>query len=261
MSVGQVQPGLVPQHITHQTVPEQGKLGRLMDKVVNWFQNKTQPEAYMAKRFAEANSILRGLGADPKYGPDLANMAARTLNGAATTNRPWSSIIKGVVRDLDPTVPIFNTETMSDVVRASTARLSLALMLMSIAAAITLVLGTIGLYGVMAYMVALRTREFGVRVALGARPSDIARAVAIRGLMLVGIGAAAGFGADAVSTAAGAAREAVSAGEAVSATAGAGAEAAVSVTAPAFGFPAAAVSVLRSPPHAARDRISRITRF
>ena len=101
--------------------------------------------------------------------------------------------VRRVVRDLDPTVPTFNTETMSDVVRASTARLSLALMLMSVAAAITLMLGTIGLYGVMAYMVALRTREFGVRVALGARPSDIARAVAIRGLMLVVAGAAAGF--------------------------------------------------------------------
>jgi ABC-type antimicrobial peptide transport system permease subunit len=90
-------------------------------------------------------------------------------------------------------MPVFNVETMSDVVRASTARLSLTLALMSAAAAITLVLGTIGLYGVMAYMVALRTREFGVRVALGAEPQQLARTVALRGLALIASGIAGGF--------------------------------------------------------------------
>jgi len=73
-------------------------------------------------------------------------------------------------------------------------RLRLVLAWMTVAAAITLVLGTIGLYGVMAYMVALRTREFGVRVALGADPQRIARLVARRGLLLAGGGVAAGFG-------------------------------------------------------------------
>jgi ABC-type antimicrobial peptide transport system permease subunit len=101
--------------------------------------------------------------------------------------------VRRIVRDLDPTVPIFNVETMSDVVRASTARLSLTLALMMAAAAITLVLGTIGLYGVMAYMVALRTRELGIRVALGADPRQLARTVAVRGLKLIAIGVVAGF--------------------------------------------------------------------
>lgn len=101
--------------------------------------------------------------------------------------------IRRIVRDLDPTVPIFNVATMSDVVRASTARLSLTLALISAAAAITLLLGAIGLYGVMAYMVALRTREFGVRVALGAAPGQIALLVATRGLALTAGGIAAGF--------------------------------------------------------------------
>ena len=101
--------------------------------------------------------------------------------------------VRRVVQELDPTVPIFNVETMSDVVRASTARLSLTLTLMTAAAAITLVLGTIGLYGVMAYMVALRTRELGVRIALGADPRELARAVAVRGLALVAVGVSGGL--------------------------------------------------------------------
>ena len=75
------------------------------------------------------------------------------------------------------------------------AVLALALACMSFAAAITLLLGTIGLYGVMAYMVALRTREFGVRVALGADPHGIARLVAKHGFGLTAIGIAAGFAA------------------------------------------------------------------
>lgn len=101
--------------------------------------------------------------------------------------------IRHIVRDLDPSVPIFNVDTMNDVMRASTARLSLTLVLITGAAAITLLLGAIGLYGVIAYMVALRTREFGVRVALGANPSRIARLVASRGLMLTTSGIIAGF--------------------------------------------------------------------
>jgi ABC-type antimicrobial peptide transport system permease subunit len=116
-------------------------------------------------------------------------LVVRTAASPATV----VSAVRRVVRDLDPTVPIFNVETMTDVVRSSTARLQLTLALMAAAAAITLVLGTIGLYGVMAYMVALRTREFGVRVALGADPRHIARAVAMRGLELIAVGVAAGL--------------------------------------------------------------------
>lgn len=122
--------------------------------------------------------------------------ARRTLALVVKTSGPSTPVvaaIKKIVRDLDPTVPTFNVEPMSDVVRASTARLSLVLTLMGAAAAITLVLGTIGLYGVVAYMVALRTREFGVRIALGADPRQLARAVAARGLVLIACGVGAGL--------------------------------------------------------------------
>jgi len=128
--------------------------------------------------------------------PTVEPGARRTMALVIRTAGPPAAVVaavRRVVRDLDPTVPIFNVEAMSDVVRASTARLSLALTLMTAAAAITLLLGTIGLYGVMAYMVALRTREFGVRVALGASPKQLAQAVALRGLALIASGVAAGL--------------------------------------------------------------------
>lgn len=129
---------------------------------------------------------------DPKMEPGARRTMALVVR---STGKPATVVasVRQIVRDLDPTVPIFNVRTMSDVIRASTARLSLAIVLMTAAAAITLLLGAIGLYGVMAYMVAMRTREFGVRLALGADPQGIARWVVLRGLRLAAGGIAAGL--------------------------------------------------------------------
>jgi len=129
---------------------------------------------------------------DPTVEPAPRGNMALVVKSAAA-NGPLIAALRRSVHQLDPTVAIYNVETMIDVVRASTARLSLVLTLMTAAAAITLVLGMVGLYGVMAYMVALRTREFGVRVALGADPKRIARLVASRGFALTTSGIAAGF--------------------------------------------------------------------
>ncbi len=128
--------------------------------------------------------------------PKLEPSARRTMALVVRSNSGYDTLVPSIrklVRELDATVPIFNVQTMPEVVRNSTARLSLALMLMTAAAGITLVLGAIGLYGVMAYLVALRTREFGIRIALGANPRRIAAGAALQGFVLTVIGAAIGF--------------------------------------------------------------------
>jgi hypothetical protein len=101
--------------------------------------------------------------------------------------------IREILRELDPGIPIFSVEPMSEVLGRSQAQWSLALALTVAAAAVAAVLGMIGLYGVMAYWVALRQREFGIRVALGASAGTIARAVVARGLLLGVLGVGAGF--------------------------------------------------------------------
>jgi predicted permease len=116
-------------------------------------------------------------------------ITARTSGDAAVATRA----IQGLVREMDPTMPTFGVRSMASVVKSSTARLSFTMIVLGAAAAVTLVLGVIGLYGVIAYAVTLRTRELGVRIALGAQPSAVAGMVAKQGLLLTGIGVAAGL--------------------------------------------------------------------
>ena len=98
-----------------------------------------------------------------------------------------------VVHDLDPTLPAFEARLMPEVMRASTARLAFTTLILGAAALITVVLGAVGLYGVLAYLVTLRRRELGIRIALGASPATIAAATTRYGLALAICGSIIGL--------------------------------------------------------------------
>jgi ABC-type antimicrobial peptide transport system permease subunit len=101
--------------------------------------------------------------------------------------------VQAAVRELDPTLPIYDVRTMDGVVQTHMARLSFTIILLGCAAVITLLLGAIGLYGVMAYLVTLRTRELGVRIALGAEPRTVAMMMTNQGLVLTAFGVGGGL--------------------------------------------------------------------
>ena len=101
--------------------------------------------------------------------------------------------VQQVVRELDPTLPTFNVRPMAAVLRGSMARLSLTIVILGAAAVVTLLLGAVGLYGIMAYLVTLRTREVGVRIALGAEPRAVAAMFTRQGLMLTALGVGGGL--------------------------------------------------------------------
>jgi ABC-type antimicrobial peptide transport system permease subunit len=92
-------------------------------------------------------------------------------------------------------LPLAEVQTLDRILAQSMARTSFTLVLLGIASAIALVLGAVGLYGVISYAVAQRTREFGVRMALGARRGDVGRLVLRHAALLVAIGVAAGLSA------------------------------------------------------------------
>ena len=103
--------------------------------------------------------------------------------------------VRRAVWDVNASLPLADVQTMDVLVRQSMARTSFTLVMLSIAAGVALVLGAVGLYGVMSYTVAQRTREFGVRMALGAQATDVGGLVLRHATLLVGIGLALGLGA------------------------------------------------------------------
>ena len=126
----------------------------------------------------------------------FANLVARTSNDP----NALASSIRSEVRNLEPDAAILNVRSMDEMIsqtRASFMRRFPAL-LISIFAGVALLLASIGIYGVVSYSVSQQTHYIGVRMALGARPSDILRMVLKQGLVLallgLGIGVVAALG-------------------------------------------------------------------
>lgn len=116
------------------------------------------------------------------------NVVVRT-NGDAEALTP---AIRQALHEIDPRVPLLFARTLRDVLRQSIARQHLAMVLMAGFAALALGLAALGIYGVMAYATVARTREFGIRAAMGATPSSIVLLVLRQGIATTIAGVVAG---------------------------------------------------------------------
>ena len=101
--------------------------------------------------------------------------------------------IRAIVHELDPSLPLAESRSMRSIVDVASAKTRFAMLGLVIAAGAGLFLGAIGLYGMLAYATAQRTREIGVRIALGATPGEMRASVLRQGLVLCGAGLALGL--------------------------------------------------------------------
>jgi len=130
--------------------------------------------------------------------PRSSSAPTAILRGQITVDvaQIGAALIGSVNRD----VPLYHIHTLDDLVSTAAATPRFTTLLLSSFAVMALLLSAVGLYAVLSYMVAQRTNEMGLRMALGAQRGDVLKLILKRGLVLAGIGVMIGLGASAVLT-------------------------------------------------------------
>jgi putative ABC transport system permease protein len=149
-------------------------IGVVGDVKLVTLEGEIRPTAYLSSRqyaFGLMNFVVRTTGDPGRLGPAAVR----------------------VVRDIDPLLPVSAVRPLEEVFAESIARPRLTAVAMSIFAGAALLLAALGVYGVVAYSVSQRAREFGIRVALGAQPGQIIGMVVGQNLRIVALGLAAGL--------------------------------------------------------------------
>jgi putative ABC transport system permease protein len=137
-------------------------------------------------------------GAPHIYRPIYQFPGSRALAKSVTVRTSLSATslepqIRREIQAVDPDLPVFNVRTMNEVIDGSLASRRFSAELVGVFAVVALLLASVGIYGLLAYMVGQRSHEIGVRMALGAMPSTIGKMIVSRGAGLAGIGLGIGL--------------------------------------------------------------------
>ena len=114
------------------------------------------------------------------------------LRAEDTAGRQHRAEVRALVREVAPEAPMYRTYTIEELVARSMAQLTFTMIALGLAAGLALVLGMVGLYSILSSSVAERTRELGVRIALGAQPQRVRRMVVMQGMRVVAVGLVVG---------------------------------------------------------------------
>jgi predicted permease len=133
--------------------------------------------------------LMDHFGPEPAFGPRDVSYVVRTPRaGSSALMQEISQAVWSVSKEL----PLANPQTLQDLYDKSLARTSFALVMLGIAGSMALLIGIAGIYGVISYSVSQRTREIGIRVALGAQNSEVRRMFVREGARLAAVGIAFG---------------------------------------------------------------------
>lgn len=109
--------------------------------------------------------------------------------------RGLANAVRSEVRSIDPTIPVANAYSMDEILAAAQSRPKFLTLLLMLFSGVALVIATVGIYGVISYSVERRSKEFGLRMALGAQQTDVLGLVMKQGAVLTAIGVVAGVAA------------------------------------------------------------------
>ncbi|HZD03328.1 MAG TPA: FtsX-like permease family protein, partial [Longimicrobiales bacterium] len=129
---------------------------------------------------------------------DSVGGGARAMTLVLRSDRDPLALVPAVretLASVDPDVPISDVRTLEDIVADSLSRTTFTMVLMVLATVIALLLGSVGIYGVMSYVVIQRTAEIAIRLVLGARPATVRSMVIRQGMTVAGYGIAIGLAA------------------------------------------------------------------
>jgi predicted permease len=180
----------VGRYIRHQPeMPWHEVIGVVQDVRENGVYEQTPPTVYWPTMSA---SLRAGQ-------PNAIRGVTFVVRSARTSTPGFLNQIRQAVWSVNPSLPA-SPRTMREVYDQSLARTSFTLVMLAIAASMALLLGVVGIYGVIAYVVSQRRREIGIRAALGAQQAELQRMFVRHGLALAGIGVVVGLGAAAALT-------------------------------------------------------------